>query len=324
MMKQEFESYLKDYTRGVEPVDESDLKHKSDKEIKKIIADFQAKANGSDMLKEKNRNYLDERLKRSYKDSKNENDIKIIKAEQERKRLIDEALNVFFFYCYCYQNYCISFTDSINDNFCVDLSVFDEAHTLARNVAINHYRERRPLTPQVQQELDEKIYIKYTLYQKKRKEFLMKYGQSVTIARASDMQCLDATITSVIIEKCVCDSLSSFNISECIQLRQLTIRDGNFINVTSFSIRNLPFLNSIKIGNDCFLISNGYKSRCSFDISNCENLGEIEIGRHSFKAYTSFSLLQLPQLEVLTVGDIFQESSNFYNCSFSITSILIR
>ena len=87
---------LKEYTKGEDPVDDQELKTKSDTEIKKMISEFQTKANGSDKLKEKNTKDLDYKLNRSYKDTKIENDNKILKAEQVGKVLFDEAVNVIF------------------------------------------------------------------------------------------------------------------------------------------------------------------------------------------------------------------------------------
>ena len=87
---------LKEYTKGEEPVDDTELKNKSDSEIKKMTSEFQTKAKGSDQLKEKNTKDLDYKLNRSYKDAKIENDTKIVKAEQNGKVLFEEAVNVGF------------------------------------------------------------------------------------------------------------------------------------------------------------------------------------------------------------------------------------
>ena len=85
---------MKEYTKGEEPVDDKELKDRSDSEIKRIIVDFQAKANGSDKLKEKNTKDLDYKLGRSYKDAKIRNDTKILKEEQFKQSMLYQCVSV--------------------------------------------------------------------------------------------------------------------------------------------------------------------------------------------------------------------------------------
>ena len=85
---------LKEYTKGEDPVDDQELKTKSDTEIKKMISEFQTKANGSDKLKEKNTKDLDYKLNRSYKDAKIKNDTKILRDQQFRQSVLFQAVNV--------------------------------------------------------------------------------------------------------------------------------------------------------------------------------------------------------------------------------------
>ena len=85
---------MKEYTKGEEPVGDKELKDRSDSEIKRIIADFQAKANGSDKLKEKNTKDLDYKLSRSYKDAKIRNDTKILKEEQFKQSMLYQCVSV--------------------------------------------------------------------------------------------------------------------------------------------------------------------------------------------------------------------------------------
>ena len=64
----------------------------------------------------------------------------------------------------------------------------------------------------------------------------MNITQSIKITKDSEYSYLEATVTSVIIGKKACPKRSSFDISECQALKQLTIRDGNFKNISCFSI----------------------------------------------------------------------------------------
>ena len=95
MIEQEFESILNEYTKGEDPVEDSSLMNKSNQETKKIIAEFQTKAKGSPSLIQKNTKDLTRNLNYVYKDAKNKNETKIIKYEDKKKRLLEEAVNVF-------------------------------------------------------------------------------------------------------------------------------------------------------------------------------------------------------------------------------------
>ena len=200
--------------------------------------------------------------------------------------------------------------------------LFDEAHKKSLQDAVDFYSSKRFLTQKARVQLVKEINIKKNEKIKKRTQFIKIYGQSIKITKDSEYSYLEATVTSVIIGKKACPKRSSFDISECQELKQLTIRDGNFKNVSSFSIQNLPNLVSVTIGNDCFLVTSGYSVKCSFTISNCMNLKEVEIGCHSFKDYSSFSISKLAVLEKLIIGDMFNESSNFINCDFTLTGNL--
>lgn len=71
----------------------------------------------------------------------------------------------------------------------------------------------------------------------------MVYGQPITIKNMDDLELLDMTVTSVIIEKGACEHVTSFDISQCIKLQQLTIGDKNFKNILlQFKIYLILFL----------------------------------------------------------------------------------
>ena len=61
----------------------------------------------------------------------------------------------------------------------------------------------------------------------------------------------------------------------------------------------------------------------SFHILNCNELKSIEIGLFSFSDYCgSFELINLPKLESIKIGEIGNDSSNFFSSSFVIKGIL--
>ena len=216
--------------------------------------------------------------------------------------------------------YCSNFSDYINDDFCIPSVLFDEAHRKSLNDAVSLYQSKRFLTQKARTQLVKEINVKKNENIRKRKKFIIIYGQSIKIRNKNEINYLESTVTSVIIEKGACSTLTSFDINECQSLKQLTIRDNNFKNISSFSIQNLPDLVSITIGNNCFAVDNGRSKNGSFTISNCTSLEVLEIGKQSFKDYGSFSLTRLNCLRKLVIGGVYDNSSNFLNCNrFSLS-----
>ena len=133
-------------------------------------------------------------------------------------------------------------------------------------------------------------------------------------------------------------------------MTSLNIVDGSFKRVTKFTIKTLPSLETIEIGDDCFksimndvgfntlpeLISlkigrNSFYDETNdqpidklFQVYNDYNLLSIEIGEYSFCKFAKpISLSYVPSLQNLTIGSIENESNNFMNASdFSISSII--
>ena len=123
-------------------------------------------------------------------------------------------------------------------------------------------------------------------------------------------------------------------------MTSLTIVDGSFQKVTSFSMSSLSSIETIDIGNDCFksitseirfdsfseLISMRIGNRSFYNETNNEaihksfvaynnpKLLSIEIGEYSFSNYANgFTLMKLPSLQSLIIGSIENESNNFMN-----------
>ena len=120
-----------------------------------------------------------------------------------------------------------------------------------------------------------------------------------------------------------------FKLFELNTIESIMIGDNCFSNVNLFNIDGLNHLKSIKIGIKSFTQqkdnwkSISTDSSRSFHILNCIELKSIEIGRYSFSGYSgSFELINLPKLELIKIGEIGNDSYNFYFCSFEIKGII--
>ena len=114
--------------------------------------------------------------------------------------------------------------------------------------------------------------------------------------------------------------MKSFDFSQFTLLEELIIGDDCFSNVGTFNIDGLNHLKLVKIGKNSFTKTK-YKcdSSRSFHILNCDELESIEIGEYSFSDYGGeFELKNLPKLSTIKIGDIDNDSYNFYSSSFVI------
>ena len=62
--------------------------------------------------------------------------------------------------------------------------------------------------------------------------------------------------------------------------------------------------------------------KCSFTLRDCEKLTELRVGRESFSDYSVFDVSNLPSLEVIEMGSMEYNSSNFYSASLELRSEL--
>ena len=120
--------------------------------------------------------------------------------------------------------------------------------------------------------------------------------------------------------------MNSFSLIKLNTIESIEIGDDCFMKVNSFRIDGLNHLKSLKIGINSFTEKKndwGSDSYRSFGILNCIELESIEIGRYSFSDYGGgFELKNLPKLSTIKIGKIRSESYNFYWSSFVIKGII--
>ena len=90
-------------------------------------------------------------------------------------------------------------------------------------------------------------------------------------------------------------------------LKSITIGNGCFTNVREFAIDGLEGLESVKIGENCFRISDNERNDGICRITNCPNLRQLEIGYWSFIDFKSFELSNLNSIQSIKFG---------YDCFF--------
>ena len=91
--------------------------------------------------------------------------------------------------------------------------------------------------------------------------------------------------------------------SEFKRLKRIEIGNECFKYVREFVVDSLELLQSVKIGEKCFRISDEERKDGVCRITNCPNLHQLEIGDHSFEDFKSFELSNLNSIQSIEFGD---------------------
>ena len=106
-------------------------------------------------------------------------------------------------------------------------------------------------------------------------------------------------------------------------LRLFEVGDECFKNVNEVKLIGFYKLERVVIGNNCFTKkrnSYGYNSNRHFYLKNCKRLRELKIGCGSFSDSAVCEIENLPSLEVIAMGDLNEDSYNFYHASLELKS----
>ena len=116
---------------------------------------------------------------------------------------------------------------------------------------------------------------------------------------------------------------SVFDVSELKCLRSIEVGSDCFKNVVEVRWIGLNTLESVVIGKNSFTKK---KNSCGSDpnrhfyLKNCERLRELKIGCWSFSDYSVCEIENVPSLEVIEMGELDEESSNFWFASLELKS----
>ena len=149
------------------------------------------------------------------------------------------------------------------------------------------------------------------------------YEYCMSILRGSD------EMTDLVIGGYACpfDSVTAFDLSVYPRLKSVTIGDYGFEYVNVLNITGLNELESVVIGKNSFTKkkdSYGNDPNRHFYLKNCPKLKSLKMGRYSFSDYTVIEIENVDALEVIEIGNVNQDSYNFYGASLELKSILIH
>mgnify|MGYP000477168975 FL=1 len=135
---------------------------------------------------------------------------------------------------------------------------------------------------------------------------------------------LNKCVTDVIVSSHCCNkSVKMLDLSELKCLKRIEIGDDCFTSVSEVKLTGLQ-LESVVIGMNSFTKHKngiGNDPNRHFYVKNCPSLKELKMGRYSFSDYTLCEIEDTPALEFIEIGDLKNDSCNFFHGSFRLTGV---
>ena len=125
---------------------------------------------------------------------------------------------------------------------------------------------------------------------------------------------------------CPFENVTVFDLSVYPKLETLRIGDSCFGNVNKLKLIGLSELESVEIGMNSFTKkknSYGNDPNRHFYLKNCPKLKSLKMGRFSFSDYTVCEIENVDALEMIEMGELNEESTNFLFASLELKSIRI-
>ena len=158
--------------------------------------------------------------------------------------------------------------------------------------------------------------------------FVPKPHLAVTVTSWNQLNSLNTKVSEIIIPSNSMNeaSLTVLDLSRFRRLKKLVIGDECFVYVKETRLTGLYYLESVEIGMNSFT---QYKNTWRNDpnrhsyLKDCPKLKSLKIGGYSFSDYTVIEIENVDALEVIEMGDLTEESNNFYSASLQLSSVIV-
>ena len=135
---------------------------------------------------------------------------------------------------------------------------------------------------------------------------------SANIHSMDEFEAMDRSVEVLIVDSNACNgpSFTHLDVSSFKGLRVFKVGDNSFAYVEELNLVELEKLERVVIGVNCFSKEN---SLGHFSLKNCQHVKELKMGRYSFRGYSACEIEKDDSLEVIEMGELNEESSNFYD-----------
>ncbi|KAK8825679.1 hypothetical protein WA577_000849, partial [Blastocystis sp. JDR] len=175
---------------------------------------------------------------------------------------------------------------------------------------------------------------------RKREEMMALAKTTVSVKCVEDLKNANCYIGVIVVASNCCNEreLSVLDLSRFVNLRELRVGDECFDNVKEVKLIGMNQLERVVIGQMCFANDDDDDDDSDDDdddddsddddnlsrrfyLKNCERLRELKMGRYSFYDYSVCEIENVPSLEVIEMGELDEESSNFYYASLELKNL---
>ena len=113
------------------------------------------------------------------------------------------------------------------------------------------------------------------------------------------------------------------DLSKYVNLKNVSIGNGCFLYQDVLNLTGLHSLERVMIGMNSFTKKKNYygnDANRKLYVKNCDALKELKIGRFSFSDYSLIEIENVNSLELIEIGEVNEESYNFYHASLELKS----
>ena len=153
-------------------------------------------------------------------------------------------------------------------------------------------------------------------------------SKRVAVCSKSEITALNSSVTHITVRNnCANDaSFTVLDLTRFTYLTVFTVGDESLMYVNELKLIGFQVLRGVKIGKNSFTKSkNGYGNDANrhFYLKDCPKLKSLKMGRYSFSDYTMIKIENVDALEVIEMGELNEESTNFFYASLELKSIRI-
>ena len=175
---------------------------------------------------------------------------------------------------------------------------------------------------------------------------------TANVFNVNDLNALSSTVTEIIVENRCCrdPSFTMLDLTRFTNVRRIVIGYEAFMYVNEVKLEGLNKLESVEIGDGCFMYVDelkliglsalesveigmnsftkkkndyGEDPNRHFYLKNCPKMKSLKMGRYSFSDYSVCEIENVDALEVIEMGELNEESNNFYSASLQLSSVVV-
>ena len=153
-----------------------------------------------------------------------------------------------------------------------------------------------------------------------------KHNPNASIHSVDELRTMSPNVEVMIVDNNACNDkcFTALVLSFFSNLKVFEVGDYSFAFVDEVKLIGLSQLERVVIGNHCFRKNLEKNPNRHFYLRDCERLRELKMGRYSFSDYSVCEIENMNSLEVIEMGELNEESYNFFFASLELKSVSQR